>query len=149
MPPLPHLEVGPLRLKETSGPAPILLMAHRMMKIRHILITLALALSGHALLAQKAIYAYAIGDWRNGPVVQISPLIKTTEMFTGPQLIKWVRTRWPEQFTATTDIDVQFFGTLEEGELSRQTLKSKYGVRKLEVNMLESAEMPRTPERPE
>ncbi|MBK8583151.1 MAG: hypothetical protein IPL86_15430 [Flavobacteriales bacterium] len=41
--------------------------------------------------AQNAIYSYAIGNWRNGPTVMISPLFETTEQFTTPQLIAQVK----------------------------------------------------------
>lgn len=95
--------------------------------------------------AQSTIYSYAIGNWRNGPVVEISPLFETTEAYTTPQLIAWVRKEWPEQFRDTTDIDVQRFATMEEGSESRTTLKAKYGVRHLEVNMMEHDPMPSTP----
>lgn len=119
------------------------------MKTRVSLSILAAVLCVSAASAQNTIYSYAIGNWRNGPVVQISPLFETTEMFTTPQLIKWVRGQWPVQFTDTTDIDVQRFATTEEGLLSRSTLKAKYGVRKLPVNMMEAEPMPKTPLRPE
>lgn len=118
------------------------------MKTR-LLLLLSAVLVGTAALAQKTIYAYAIGDWRNGPVVHISPMIETTEMFSPQALIRWVRQEWPTTFTDTTDIDVQFFAVIEDGEESRATLKAKYGVRKLPVNLMEAAEPPRTPERPE
>lgn len=118
------------------------------MKAKLLPVALALLLPASAASAQNTIYGYAIGNWRNGPVVQISPLFETTEMFTAPQLIGWVRQQWPEAFTDTTDIDVQRFATPEEGNLSRTTLKAKYGVRKLAVNMMEAADMPRTPIRP-
>ncbi len=98
--------------------------------------------------AQHTIYGYAIGNWRNGPVVQISPLFETTEMFTTPQLIAWVRHQWPQSFTDTTDIDVQRFATTEEGNESRMVLKGKYGMRKLPVHMLDEAAMPSTPATP-
>ena len=43
-----------------------------------------------------------------------------------------------KEFANITDIDVQRFVTIEEGALSRITLKGKYGVRKLQVNMVEA-----------
>jgi len=85
--------------------------------------------------APKTIYSYAVGNWRNGPVVFISPLFETTEQATTPQLIQHVRSTYPE-FKAITDIDVQRFATKEEGDESRTTLRSKYLMRKLEVRML-------------
>ena len=86
--------------------------------------------------APNTIYAYAIGDWRNGPVVTISPLFETTEAFTTPQLIARVKKEFAP-FATISDIDVQRFATVEEGELSRTTLAQKYGVRKLQVNLME------------
>jgi hypothetical protein len=103
--------------------------------------------------APNTIYSYAVGNWRNGPVVTISPLFETTEAFTTPQLIARVKKDYPA-FANITDIDVQRFATVEEGQLSRTTLKAKYGVRKLEVNMLEQTPMeppmvpPMPPEQP-
>lgn len=98
--------------------------------------------------AQKSVYSYTIGNWRNGPTVEISPLFETTEMFTTPQLIAWARQQWPGSFTDTTDMDVQRFATIEEGNESRTTLKAKYGMRKLPVHMIEAEHMPRTPQAP-
>lgn len=119
------------------------------MKIKQLLAGLALlAISGTAT-AQKTIYAYATGNWRNGPVVQFSPVFETTERFAIAQLEQWVRGQWPEAFTDTTDITIQLFTTPEAGVESRDILKTKYGMRKLPVNMIGAAELPRTPERPE
>lgn len=102
-------------------------------------ILIAFTVLASAIFAQvpNKIYAYAIGDWRDGPVVTISPLFETTEAFTTPQLIARVKKDYVE-FANIMDIDVQRFVTVEEGELSRITLKAKYGVRKLEVNMVEA-----------
>lgn len=105
------------------------------------LITATLLLTALTVRAQevpKTIFSYAVGNWRNGPVVTISPLFETTEQATTPQLIQRVRTTYPE-FKDITDIDVQRFATLEEGMESRTTLRSKYLVRKLEVLMVEPA----------
>jgi hypothetical protein len=101
----------------------------------------ALALHGTFAQAPNVIYSYAVGDWRDGPVVTISPLFETTEAFTTPQLIARVKKEYPA-FANITDIDIQRFATMEEGELSRTTLKAKYGVRKLQVNMLEAQATP-------
>lgn len=118
------------------------------MKTQHFLLAaICLAFSSLAS-AQNTIYSYAIGNWRNGPTVEISPLFETTEMFTTPQLIAWVRHEWPESFNDTTDIDVQRFATTEEGSESRTILKAKYGRRNLPVNMIEAEAMPRTPAKP-
>lgn len=119
------------------------------MKAKHLVLLLALSLAGPAAFAQNTIYGYAVGNWRNGPVVEFSPLFETSEMFTTPQLTQWVRKQWPASFTDTTDMSIQRFASPEEGYQNRNTLKAKYGMRKLEVHLLEEAEMPRTPERPE
>jgi len=118
------------------------------MRTHHLLLGIAFFAFATAASAQNTIYSYAIGNWRNGPTVEISPLFETTEMFTTPQLITWVRHEWPESFTDTTDIDVQRFATIEEGSESRTILKAKYGVRKLPVHMFEQDPMPRTPAAP-
>ncbi len=118
------------------------------MKTSHLLIAAACFAFTSLASAQNTIYSYAIGNWRNGPTVEISPLFETTEMFTTPQLIAWVRHQWPESFTDTTDIDVQRFATTEEGSESRTILKAKYGRRNLPVHMIEADEMPRTPATP-
>lgn len=95
-------------------------------------------LAGTCVHAQNTIYSYAVGNWRNGPIVYISPLIETTEAFTTPQLIEGFKNDHPE-FRDPSDIDVLRFATIEEGEENRRTLKAKYGVRKLKVVMLEPA----------
>ena len=100
------------------------------------LLTLALLIGALAAHAQKVIWSHAIGNWRKGPIVYITPLIETTEAFTTPKLIEQYKAQFPELKEAT-DIDVLRFATPEEGNDSRNTLKAKYGVRKLEVKMLE------------
>lgn len=129
-----------------SGP---IFAIHRItMRTPHFLLAAAFLACSTVVSAQSTIYSYAIGNWRNGPVVEISPLFETTEAYTTPQLIAWVRKEWPEQFRDTTDIDVQRFATLEEGSESRTTLKAKYGMRHLEVDMMERDPMPSTPPSP-
>ncbi|MBK9419708.1 MAG: hypothetical protein IPN44_01485 [Flavobacteriales bacterium] len=113
-------------------------LQHAKKTMMRTMLTLALVACISSMHAQNIIYSYAIGNWRNGPTVMISPLFETTEQFTTLQLIARVRKDWPQAFTDTTDIDVQRFATKEEGELSRVTLKGKYGVRKLPVDMLGS-----------
>jgi hypothetical protein len=102
------------------------------------LLFLVVLLTGTVLRAQapQTIYSYAIGDWRNGPVVVISPLFETTEAFTTPQLIARVKAEYPA-FKDITDIDIQRFATVEEGQDSRRVLKSKYLRRELKVDLLE------------
>lgn len=115
-----------------------------MFAMKHLL-ALALVLGALAASAQNTIWSHAIGNWRNGPTVYITPLIETTEAFTTPQLIARYRAEFPE-LKEVTDLDVLRFGTPEEGNDSRNTLKAKYGMRKLEVMMLaEPKEQPVTP----
>ncbi|MEO8589830.1 MAG: hypothetical protein ABI432_10705 [Flavobacteriales bacterium] len=102
------------------------------------LFTLAVLVSSFALHAQNVIWSHAIGNWRNGPVVYITPLIETTEAFTTPQLLERYKREFPV-LKDVVDLDVLRFGTPEEGNDSRMTLKAKYGMRKLEVVMLEPA----------
>ena len=106
--------------------------------MKHLLALLLLCLS-HSVSAQNTIWSHAIGNWRNGPVVYITPLIETTEAFTTPQLIQRYKKEYPI-LEKVTDLDVLRFGTPEEGDQSRLTLKAKYGIRKLEVVMLETPE---------
>lgn len=102
------------------------------------LLTSFLLLFAATTFAQNVIWSHAIGNWRNGPVVYISPLIETTEQFTTPMLLERYKAEFPELKSAA-DIDVLRFGTPEEGNESRTILKAKYGMRKLEVVMLEPA----------
>ncbi len=101
------------------------------------LIASILLLGAFAATAQNTIYSHAIGNWRNGPTVYITPLIETTEAFTTPQLIERYKAEFPA-LVDVTDLDVLRFATPEEGEESRSSLKAKYGIRKLEVVMLEA-----------
>jgi hypothetical protein len=86
--------------------------------------------------AQNVIWAVATGDWRNGPVVVISPLFETTEMARDAELIAYVKAQYPE-FATINDITLQRFGTIEEGLEARKILATKYGARKLEVDLME------------
>jgi len=109
------------------------------MRLTNLLLTCGFLLSTFTTLAQdapKTIYSYAVGNWRNGPTVVISPLFETTEQASTPQLIARVKKDYPA-FKDITDIDVQRFATTEEGNDSRTTLRSKYLMRKLEVLMVE------------
>lgn len=101
------------------------------------LLLLAALLAAPLLHAQNVIHAMAIGNWRNGPVVYLTPVFATTEAATTPQLIDRVKREHPE-LAAAADIDVMRFATVEEGEAHRASLKAKYGVRKLEVVLLEA-----------
>lgn len=104
-----------------------------------ILITALLVVASCALQAQNTIYSHAVGNWRSGPVVYITPLIETSEAFTTAQLVERYRETHPELRDAK-DIDVLRFATADEGEESRRSLKAKYGMRKLEVVMLVAPE---------
>lgn len=106
--------------------------------MKHLLVT-ALVLCGLSSVAQSTIYSFAIGNWRNGPTVYITPLIETTEAATKPKLKEQFRAQHDElKDIADMDLDVLLFGTREEGEEHRASLKQKYGYRKLEVVMLEA-----------
>jgi hypothetical protein len=86
----------------------------------------------------RTIYSHAIGNWRNGPMVYITPVIEASEAMTKAQLLERYRTEFPElKDIPASDLDVLLFGTSEEGEESRRTLLAKYGMRKLQVVMLE------------
>ncbi|MFT3885987.1 MAG: hypothetical protein QM724_11315 [Flavobacteriales bacterium] len=87
--------------------------------------------------AQNKIWSYGVGNWRNGPVVIITPVFETTEQFTTPQLIARIRKEYTE-LAGITDIDVQRFATPEEADDSRTGLVAKYGRRQLEVELLEA-----------
>jgi len=102
------------------------------------LLTIALVSIGLAACAQNTIYSFAIGNWRNGPTVYISPLIETTEAATKPKLKEQFRAQHSElKDIADMDLDVLLFGSREEGEEHRNSLKHKYGIRKLDVVMLQ------------
>lgn len=101
-------------------------------------ITFVLLTVGLNAFAQSPIWSHAIGNWRNGPVVYITPLIETTTQFTTPMLLERYKAEFPE-LKDVEDIDILRFGTPEEGDESRLTLQAKYGVRKLEVVMLKAA----------
>ncbi|MBK9175897.1 MAG: hypothetical protein IPM46_06065 [Flavobacteriales bacterium] len=101
------------------------------------LLTIALLAIGLGAAAQNTIYAHAIGNWRNGPTVYITPLIETTEAMTKPKLKELFRAQYAElKSIADENLDVLLFGTADEGDASRVSLKGKYAYRKLEVVML-------------
>jgi len=104
------------------------------MRTLAVILTLASALAART---QNTIYSHAVGNWRDGPVVLITPLIETTEAFTTQQLLVRYRGEFPE-LKDVEDIDVLRFATVEEGEQSRTTLKAKYEARSLEVKMLQA-----------
>ena len=87
--------------------------------------------------AQKTIWSHAIGNWRNGPVVYITPVIETTEAVSTAQLTERFRTEFPI-LKEVADLDVLLFAAPEDGEESRRTLVAKYAMRELEVQLLET-----------
>lgn len=104
--------------------------------MKHILF-FALLLGPFAAQAQNIIYSFAIGNWRNGPTVYITPLIETTEAATKPKLKEQFRAQHTElKDVPDLDLDVLLFGSREEGEEHRLGLKPKYAYRKLDVVML-------------
>jgi len=114
--------------------------------MKHIL-SLALLLGAFATQAQSTIYSFAIGNWRNGPTVYITPLIETTEAATKTQLKEQFRARHAElRAIPDLDFDVLLFGSREEGEEHRLGLKPKYAYRKLAVVMLEAPSAPKQPD---
>ncbi len=92
-------------------------------------------LAGAGVHAQKAIWSHAVGIWRDGPVVYITPLIGTTEAVRTTELLQRYREEFKE-LREVRDLEVLRFATPEEGNDSRTALKAKYAVRKLEVVML-------------
>lgn len=108
-----------------------------------ITILLVLLVGAFAANAQSTIYSFAIGNWRNGPTVYLTPLIETTEAATKPKLKEQFRAQHAELIDIPDmDLDVLLFGTREEGEEHRMSLKQKYSHRKLEVVMLAPAGTP-------
>lgn len=104
---------------------------------------LALLLGATSANAQSTIYSFAIGNWRNGPTVYITPLIETTEAATKTKLKEQFRARHAElRDIPDMDLDVLLFGTREECEEHRMSLRHKYGYRKLEVVILEAPAAP-------
>jgi hypothetical protein len=94
----------------------------------------------------KTIYSHAIGNWRNGPTVYITPVIGTTEKIGSAGVRGQVKEQYAElRDIPAHDLDVLLFGTQEEAELSRRTLQAKYTMRKLPVVLLPPAPT-RTPD---
>lgn len=96
------------------------------------LIASLLLLTSQALLAQKPIYAYAIGNWRNGPTVQMTEVFETTEQFTPEQITARVKAEYIA-FKEITDTDVQFFTEKPTAHENQKVLIGKYAMRKLPV----------------
>lgn len=101
------------------------------------LFTLIFALSAISIAsAQNTIYSYAIANWKNGPMVYMTPVIETTEAVRTSELLDRFKKEYAE-FRDAADIDLLRFATLEEATADRGTLHRKYGMRKLEVVILE------------
>lgn len=110
--------------------------------MKHLLLAV-LLLIGTATAAQNTIYSHAIGNWRNGPTVYITPVIETTEKIGSTGVRAQVKEQYPElRDIPAHDLDVLLFGTQEEAELSRRTLQAKYTMRKLPVVLLRPATAP-------
>ncbi len=106
--------------------------------MKHLLIA-ALLLGGLTTAAQNTIYSLAIGNWRGGSPVYITPVIETTEAMSKAALEALFRAQHPElKDIAKDNLDVLLFGTREEGDDKRMQLQRSYAYRKLEVMMLEA-----------
>jgi len=102
------------------------------MKNMKYLLTPLLLLASQALPAQKPIYAYAIGNWRNGPTVQMTEVFETTEQFTTEQIMARVKAEYIA-FKDIADTDVQFFTERSTALDNQKVLIQKYAMRKLPV----------------
>lgn len=93
-----------------------------------------LLLSATAALAQKPIYAYAIGNWRNGPTVQMTDVFVTSERFTTEQIMERVIKEY-EGFKHVADHDLLLFTDSAEAINNQRVLVHKYAQRKLGVQV--------------
>lgn len=98
------------------------------------LITSLLLLASQALLAQKPIYAYAIGNWRNGPTVQMTEVFETSEQFTTEQIMARVKAEYVA-FKDISDTDLLLFTDRPTASDNQKVLIHKYGQRKLAVRV--------------
>ncbi len=98
------------------------------------LIASLLLLASQALLAQKPIYAYAIGNWRNGPTVHMTEVFETSEKFTTEQIMARVKAEYAA-FKDITDTDLLLFTEREEALNNQKVLLNKYAQRKLAVKV--------------
>jgi hypothetical protein len=95
-------------------------------------LTSLLLLSASLLLAQKPLYAYAIGNWRNGPTVQMTEVFETSERFTTEQIMARVKEEYVG-FTEVTDHDLLLFTDSAEALSNQHVLVHKYAQRRLGV----------------
>lgn len=93
-----------------------------------------LLLTATAVLAQKPIYAYAIGNWRNGPTVQMTDVFVTSERFTTEQIMERVMKEY-ERFKHVADHDLLLFTDSAEAINNQRVLVHKYAQRKLGVQV--------------
>jgi hypothetical protein len=113
-------------------------MMHDLREAMRTLITIALLTIGSgAAYAQNTIYGHAIGNWRNGPVVHLSPVFETSEALSREQHLAQYRDHYPVlRNIPDNDLDVLLFATREEAEESRANLRAKYARRELPVELL-------------
>lgn len=93
-----------------------------------------LLISTAAAWAQKPIYAYAIGNWRNGPTVQMTEVFETSERFTTEQIMERVMKEY-EGFKHVADHDLLLFTDSAEAISNQRVLVHKYAQRKLGVQV--------------
>ena len=105
--------------------------------MRHLL-SIALLLCGLSAWAQNTIHSLAIGNWRSGSPVYLTPVIKTTEAMSKVKLAAHFRAQYAElKDIADGNLDVLLFGTKDEADEKRASLHRSYSHRKLEVVLLE------------
>ncbi|MFZ1688215.1 MAG: hypothetical protein WAU70_12370 [Flavobacteriales bacterium] len=98
------------------------------------LIASLLLLASQALLAQKTIHAYAIGNWRNGPTVQMTDVFETSEQFTTEQIMARVKAEYVA-FKDIIDTDLLLFTDTPSALKNQEVLIHKYAQRKLPVHV--------------
>lgn len=105
--------------------------------MRHLL-SIALLLCGLSAFAQNTIHSLAIGNWRSGSPVYLTPVIETTEAMSKVKLAAQFRAQYAElKDIADGNLDVLLFGTKDEADEKRASLHRSYSHRKLEVVLLE------------
>lgn len=101
--------------------------------MRTVLTTL-LLLTAAVTFSQKPIYAYAIGNWRNGPTVQMTDVFVTSERFTTEQIMERVMKEY-DGFKRVADHDLLLFTDSTEAINNQRVLVHKYAQRKLGVQV--------------
>mgnify|MGYP003383339779 CR=1 FL=1 len=103
------------------------------------LLSFALLLCGLQALAQNTIYSLAIGNWRSGSPVCITPVIETSEAMSKMKLAAQFREQYAElKDIADDNLDVLLFGTKDEADEKRASLQRSYTHRKLDVVLLDA-----------